>query len=378
MKNRYFNRSFSKGSFLSAILLLAAFPGYTQTTTQENTIWLDPLFLALAGFAVILGFVILVLGEVFKSTLKYKHQEARKTIPPAGKIILVLLAGMLYAQQGTAQTLTAPGPVGGMSGFAFYLLTGFIIVELLIVLTLGYTILIMLKPLRAAEETSEVKVKKVSLLEKLNNSVAIESEKDIILDHDYDGIRELDNNLPPWWKYGFYLTIVFAVIYLVHFHITGSGKLQAAEYEEQITTANLEIEEYKKKASNLVDENNVTMLTDKALLEEGKAIFISNCAACHGQLGEGGVGPNLTDDYWLHGGSIQDVFKSIKYGWPEKGMKSWQRDLSAKQIHEISSFIRSIHGTNPANAKEKQGELYTEQSTDSLTTTADTLTVAAN
>jgi cytochrome c oxidase cbb3-type subunit 3 len=99
---------------------------------------------------------------------------------------------------------------------------------------------------------------------------------------------------------------------------------------------------------------------DEGSLASGKTIFMDNCAACHGRAGEGGVGPNLTDDYWLHQGGIKDIFKTIKYGWPEKGMKSWQQDLGAKQIHEISSYIKSLHGTNPANAKEKQGELYKE------------------
>ena len=121
------------------------------------------------------------------------------------------------------------------------------------------------------------------------------------------------------------------------------------------------MEEYKKKSANLVDENNATVLKDEASLTSGKSVFMDNCAACHGRSGEGGVGPNLTDDYWLHEGGINAIFKSIKYGWPEKGMKSWQQDLGAKQIHEIASFIMSLHGTNPANAKEKQGELYVEK-----------------
>ena len=89
-------------------------------------------------------------------------------------------------------------------------------------------------------------------------------------------------------------------------------------------------------------------------------MFKASCAACHGQLGEGTVGPNLTDDYWLHGGSVQDVFKSIKYGWVEKGMKSWKEDLSPMQIAQVTSYIKSLKGTNPANAKAPQGDLYTE------------------
>jgi cytochrome c oxidase cbb3-type subunit 3 len=121
------------------------------------------------------------------------------------------------------------------------------------------------------------------------------------------------------------------------------------------------MEEYRKKAANLIDENNATLLTDGESLASGKSIFMDNCSACHGRAGEGGVGPNLTDAYWLHKGGIKDVFKTIKYGWPEKGMKSWQQDLGAKQIHEVASYIKSLYGTNPPNAKEKQGDLYSDE-----------------
>ena len=143
--------------------------------------------------------------------------------------------------------------------------------------------------------------------------------------------------------------------------MSNTGKLQLAEYEDQLTEAKQEMEVYQKKASNLVNEDNATVLTDAASLASGKTIFMDNCAACHGAAGQGTVGPNLTDDYWLHEGGIKHIFKSIKFGWPEKGMKAWQQDLGSKQIHEVASYILSIHGTNPPNAKEKQGELYKEQ-----------------
>ena len=220
-----------------------------------------------------------------------------------------------------------------------------------------------------SEKRATVEIKQVSFLEKLNASVAIEEEADIMLDHNYDGIRELDNNLPPWWKYGFYLTIVWGVIYLIHFHVTKTGKLQTAEYEEQLTKAKSELEEYRKKAANLVDENNANMLTDESSLSSGKSIYMANCIACHGKDGEGTIGPNLVDDYWLHKGGIKDIFKTIKYGYPEKGMKSWQQDLPAKSINDVASYIKSLRGTNPPNAKEKQGDLYTEENLNDSTKT---------
>jgi cytochrome c oxidase cbb3-type subunit 3 len=181
------------------------------------------------------------------------------------------------------------------------------------------------------------------------------------MDHDYDGIKELDNNLPPWWKYGFYATIVWGFIYLVHFHVTSTGDLQAAEYKKSMEEAHEAKEAYQKMSANNVTESNVKMITDKHELNEAAIAFKELCSACHGNLGEGGIGPNLTDNYWIHGGSIKDVFISIKYGWPEKGMKSWQAELSPLKINEIASYIKTIAGSNPPNAKEKQGELYVEQ-----------------
>lgn len=184
-----------------------------------------------------------------------------------------------------------------------------------------------------------------------------------MLDHDYDGIKELDNNLPPWWKYGFYLTIIIGVVYLVNYHITGISPLQKEEYKLSVKKAEAEVAEYMKKSANNVDENTVKMLSGASDLAAGKDAFIATCAACHGRAGEGGVGPNLTDDYWIHGGSVKDIFKTIKYGWPDKGMKSWKDDFSPMQIAQLTSFIRTLKGTNPPNPKEKQGELYTEQET---------------
>jgi len=200
------------------------------------------------------------------------------------------------------------------------------------------------------------------LVRSLTDAVPVEEEEAIMMDHDYDGIRELDNNLPPWWKYGFYLTIVVAVVYLFHFHVLHTGKLSLEEYAQEVKDGDAQVAEYKKGAVDLVDETTVVRLTDPASLSAGKAIFKQNCVACHGEFGEGkeGLGVNFTDDYWLHGGSIHDVFRSIKYGWPDKLMKSWMQDLKASEIQLVASYVKSLRGTNPPNPKEKQGELYLE------------------
>lgn len=190
-------------------------------------------------------------------------------------------------------------------------------------------------------------------------AVPVEREADILLDHDYDGIRELDNALPPWWKYGFYFTIAVAVLYLLRFHVWKTGPTPLQEYDQEMRAAAVQIDEYRRKAGDMVDEKTVTM-ADAAGIAEGDKIFHSNCFACHGAKGEGGVGPNLTDKYWLHGGTINDVFKTIKYGYPEKGMQSWQKTYSPAQIRELASYVKSLGGTNPPNAKAPQGDIFEE------------------
>jgi len=189
----------------------------------------------------------------------------------------------------------------------------------------------------------------------LEYNVPIEREHEILMAHEYDGIRELDNKMPAWWLYMFYCTIIFAFIYLYIYHVKGDGNIQAKEYEVEMVKA----EEEQKLMAEKVNEISVTVVTDKARLGKGAAVFQKSCTACHGKLGEGGVGPNLTDDYWLHGGDIKSVFKTIKYGVPSKGMISWQTQLGASQIQDVASYISTLKGSNPSNAKEPQGERMT-------------------
>ncbi len=194
-------------------------------------------------------------------------------------------------------------------------------------------------------------------------SVAVQDEKKILIEgHDYDGIQELDNAMPPWLQFLFIGTIVFAILYSVYY-FGGFGPDQIGELERELAVAEEQHKVYLAKAGASMDENSVTVLTEQAGIAQGKTIFETNCAACHGMAGEGGVGPNLTDEYWMHGGSINDVFKIIKYGVPEKGMISWEKQLPPLEIQKVSSYILTLKGTNPANAKEAQGDLYVEEGT---------------
>lgn len=184
----------------------------------------------------------------------------------------------------------------------------------------------------------------------------LSAEKEVELDHDFDGIKELNNPIPFWFNLLFYGTIVIGFVYLLVFHVFETGALQAKEYDNEVAQAEIDKQAYIKMAGNLIDENSVVLLTDAAKIKEGAELFTSKCAVCHGDKGQGNVGPNLTDEYWLHGGDVHSVFKTIKYGVPSKGMVAWQNSMNGAQIQALTSFIHTLQGTNPAGAKEPQGE----------------------
>lgn len=178
---------------------------------------------------------------------------------------------------------------------------------------------------------------------------------DELLDHDADGIKEYDNALPRWWLYGFYLTIVFAVVYMVNFFVLAEPlvghKNQIAEYDAELASAKLASGNVPKK-----DMSSLTVLTDGASLQRGKEIFEGTdalCATCHRADLGGQVGPNLTDEYWLHGCSLKDVMTSIMTGYPDKGMLPYgsTNKLSDDDLQKVASYIISMHGTNPADPK---------------------------
>lgn len=215
-----------------------------------------------------------------------------------------------------------------------------------------------------------------------------------LLDHEYDGIQELDNQLPRWWLYLFYVTIVWGVLYMLYYHVLGIGYSSADEYREEMDPSYVRVSEADYKILGVIDAyhspfyspkqeitpmslamgsgekfvletretdtNTYVALTEAADLEAGAAIFTTNCATCHGKLGEGGIGPNLTDDYWIHGAGVNNIAKSIKYGYPAKGMIAWRGFLKEKQIMQAVSYVMKLHGTNPPNAKPPQGDLVTD------------------
>jgi cytochrome c oxidase cbb3-type subunit 3 len=190
------------------------------------------------------------------------------------------------------------------------------------------------------------------------DDVDVAHEGDVLLDHDYDGIHELDNNLPPWWVWGFYLTIFWGVLYLGYYHMVPSSVDQAGEFAAQMEQLEADRAAALADAAMQVDESNVTVLVDASALEAGKKLYMEKCVSCHLADGGGSVGPNFTDEYWIHGGDIASVFTTIKYGVLEKGMLAWKDDLNPLQMQQVASFVLAFQGTTPAVAKAPQGELW--------------------
>jgi cytochrome c oxidase cbb3-type subunit III len=329
----------------------------------------------------ILFIFIVVLAEVLKKAgyfyIKTKSEEKNNAAKALSMLLaIMLLPALSFAQEAAPAVQETSLNYGGISSTLFWGLFVVICFEVLVVLVMIIILKQFLAVAAGPEPVAEVKVveapKTSRIWDKINDSVEIDHEERITMDHNYDGIRELDNSLPPWWKYGFYLTILFAVVYLIHFHVTKTGDLSAQEYNNEVAKAQADIAAYMKTSANNVDESNVKYLDAADALKSGAGIYQANCAACHGKLGEGVVGPNLTDDYWIHGGGIVDIFKTVKYGFAERGMKAWKDDLSPVQMAEVSSYVKSLKGTNPANPKEKQGDLWVE---DAAPATADSTAV---
>ena len=332
-------------------------------TASGSTInWLEVLLIATA---IVLVFVIWGMGQVVLILGKKLHEKHKASLTKAATVIIGLFAyTQTQAQDAVATTATEVSNYGGISSLEFWSLTAVILVEVFAIFFLAFMGRRMYRSLigetatqKAASATSFAAWWKRMDEKFMTKAVPVEQEADVLLDHDYDGIKELDNALPPWWKYGFYITVVVAVIYIFNFHVFEYGKNPEQEYLAEMEQGKKMEEAYKAKTKNLVDENNV-VIADAAGIAEGEKLFKQSCVACHGQNGEGGIGPNLTDEYWLHGGAMNDIYKTIKLGYPDKGMQSWESMFTPVQMKDLASYVKSIKGTKPANAKAPQGEVY--------------------
>lgn len=194
-----------------------------------------------------------------------------------------------------------------------------------------------------------------TIWQKLAGLRPMKYEQTMMMEHAYDGILEIDNPIPAWFMTLFYGSIIISVLYMFVYHVVGDGHIMTTEYNEQLVEGESIKQAYMKKFASSINENNVTLLKDENSVKEGKKMFAQNCVACHAADGGGGVGPNLTDEFWLHGGSIKSVYHTISQGVAEKGMIAWKKSLNPIQIQQVASYIISLKATKPAKPKEPQG-----------------------
>lgn len=275
---------------------------------------------------------------------------------------ILLVPSVLIHSQTTTQGNSEMEEYSKLAGAVVFILVAFLFILFFILSAPKY------------EYSKERRKQRYSLVARIwkyiNRDVPVENEKDIMMDHDFDGIHELNNTVPPWFNALFYGTIVIAAIYLIDYHVLGSGNVMVDEYVQEVTIANEKRAELIRTGA-FINENNVTLLSGAVELENGKKIFSINCTPCHGPDAGGTVGPNLTDGYWIHGGGIKNVFTTVKNGVPIKGMIAWQTMLTPKQMQEVSSYILTLQGTNPPTGKPPEGSIWvdsTKSGNDSLKT----------
>ena len=304
----------------------------------------------------------LLKSDYFKNRLAAKKdKEDNGGLTSTALSLLLIVGTIMLSNSSFALTFSAPGesteptPWLKVENSDIYSLVVINIILLGIIVYLKS----MFNKLVALVKTEKQKEKEVvaAPLKKINqvltDVVPIEEEHKILLDHEYDGIRELDNNLPPWWVWGFFATIVFAIIYLFNYHIFETGDLQYKAYEKEMKKADAEVKAYLSKMAMNVDETNVTLLTEGGEIAKGKALFDANCVACHNSKGEGNIGPNLTDKNWIYGFDIKEVFKTIKLG-TANGMPEHNSKFNPIQLQQVASYVLNLTATK---GKAPQGDI---------------------
>lgn len=307
-------------------------------------------------FAIFLLLPIWILANTFIAAARRYYADKMKS----GARVLIPFGFIMMSASLMAQGKAIPNEPGLSAGAMTILLLGVIGAELILILFFALRTNDFIQKIESkGAQPSNQKDLFGWLKEKWGsmNFKPIEEEYKIDTGHNYDGIRELDNVIPPWFTTAFLLTILFGAGYLYRYHVARSAPMQIEEYQTAVALAELQHDEYLKTQASNIDESNVTLMTG-ADLDAGKKVFMTLCAACHKTDGGGMVGPNMTDEYWIHGGSLQSIFKTIKYGVPDKGMISWKEQLTPVQMAQVSNYILTLKGTNPPGAKEKQGVLY--------------------
>jgi cytochrome c oxidase cbb3-type subunit III len=281
------------------------------------------------------------------------------------KIFLkISLIFMLLIHTGIAKAATPTIiPKASMSSTDIMLMTviGMFIIVMLVVAFVLFRISFVLQKMIpsntnvAVDSEFEKAMDERTIWQKLAGLRPMKYEQTMMMEHAYDGILEIDNPIPAWFMTLFYGSIIVSVVYMFAYHVVGDGQIMTTEYKEQMVEGETIKQAYMKQFASSINENNVTLLKDETSLKEGKKMFTQNCVACHAADGGGGVGPNLTDEFWIHGSTIKSVYHTISEGVAEKGMIAWKKSLNSIQMQQVASYILSLKGTIPAKPKEPQG-----------------------
>lgn len=331
-------------SSLSMAQEVVAAPQIDRPLYEDMGITSTTLFTIMMSLTVLL---VLILIAVMNST---KNVYGFNSKNKATKIGLVLF-GLGASSTGFSQEVNeASESLISFPDSAFW---AFMILDIILIMLILYFVGLMRGSLSQYAPEKKPKTVFYSWNKVLTNAVEIEDEDSILLDHDYDGIKELDNDLPPWWKYGFYITIVWAVIYFGVYQVFKIAPTQQEEYLAELAEGEQQMAAYKEANPNLVTAETAVLLTDASDLAKGKTIYEANCVACHMSNGGGGIGPNLTDKNWIYEGNIKGVFHVISEG-ANNGMAAWKGLLSADKIEAVSSYVLSL--PEAEGGKEPQGE----------------------
>lgn len=353
-----------KSTFVKIVPLLALLTlpyGNLAAQTEGTGVSQDMKIYLLGGMLIFQIILLLVIVSTVKSlTAKNGLWSIIKKKKAATVTLLFLgFAGSGFANDG----LNIPFINSGNLETLLLVLNGTVLLVIFILLGTVKSLVKSIKSAAGHDNVPDLETEKQnSLLQLLTDSVPVEREEEVMTDHDYDGIIELDNNLPPWWLAGFYITIAASVIYIFYYHVYHDGNKQKREYVAAVEAEEERLQQ-RREAGFGFDEENIEVLTDAGELKAGEKIYNNNCVACHQKDGGGGVGPNLTDEYWIHGGSIEDIYSVIKNGVTEKGMIAWKNQLSPVQMHQVASYVYQFRD-NPVDGKEPQGEKYLPENND--------------
>lgn len=363
MNNMRTDKTIPARTMLLAMVALGAIPAMAQATSPAPVQTAEPVSMTVNYLLIVTAVIQAIFIMSMSSIMRTMGTPGAGWIRKRGSRALVLLPLAMATLQANAQAYQGDGSTISSTALFWWL----VVTNVLLLVVLLAQLVLMKGITRALTGEDEMAQEEQlptgpsweeRILQRLTRRAPMEQEQDVLMHHEYDGIRELDNVLPPWWLWLFYGTVAFGVVYIINVHVINVVPHQADEYDQEMAQAKADVNAFNARQMGQVDENTVTLITDAGTLSAGKGNFKQYCATCHGQGGEGIAGPNLTDPYWLHGGDVKSVFTTIKYGVAGKAMKSWKDDFKPLEMQALASYVLSLQGTNPPNPKAPEGELF--------------------